>query len=50
MTKLRAINFNYTNRLHLVLVIRNYFDKKNELPQSTSSMNPGQIKIILISS
>ena len=27
MRKLSSINFNYTNRLHLVLVVRAYFDK-----------------------
>ena len=39
MRKLSGINFNNTNRLHLVLVIRIYFDK------NLSYKNPGQIKI-----
>ena len=33
MRKLRGINFNYTNRLHLVLVIRIYFDKDLNYPK-----------------
>ena len=44
MRKLSGINFNFTYRLHLVLVIRIW------LSRSTSSKNPDQTKIILISS
>ena len=46
MTKLSGINFNNTNRLHLVLVIRIYFDNNFNCPKIyTSSKIPGQIKI-----
>ena len=33
MRKLSGTNFNYTYRLHLVLVIRNYFDKNLIYPK-----------------
>ena len=46
MTKLSGINFNNTNRLHLVLVIKIYFDNNFNFPKVyTSSKTPGQIKI-----
>ena len=46
MAKLSGINFNNTNRLHLVLVIKIYFDNNfNYNKVYTSSMTPGQIKI-----
>ena len=45
MKKLSGINFNNTNRLHLVLVIRIYVDKNLNYPKVyTSSKTPGQIK------
>ena len=46
MKKLSGINFNNTNRLHLVLVIRIYFDNNLNYPKVyTSGKTPGQIKI-----
>ena len=46
MTKLSGINFNNTNRLHLVLVIKIYFDSNCNYPKVyTSSKTPSQIKI-----
>ena len=33
MRKLSSINFNYTYRLQLVIVIRNYFDKNLIYPE-----------------
>ena len=46
MTKLSGISFNSTNRLHLVLVIKIYFDNDFNYPKVyTSSKTPGQIKI-----
>ena len=46
MTKLSGINFNNTNRLHLVLAIRIYFDKRLNYPKVyKSSKTPGHIKI-----
>ena len=46
MTKLSGINFNNTNRFHLVLVIRIYFDNNfNYLKVYTTSKTTGQIKI-----
>ena len=46
MTKLSGINFNNTNRLHLVLVIKIYFDNNFNCPKVyISSKTPGQIKI-----
>ena len=45
MTKLSGINFSNTNRLHLVLVIKIYFDNNFNYPKVyTSSKTPGQIK------
>ena len=44
MRKFSGINFINTNRLHLVQVIRIYFDKNLNLI-STSSANLGEIKI-----
>ena len=46
MTKLSGINFNNTNRLHLVLVIKIYFDNNFNYPKVyAGSKTPGQIKI-----
>ena len=46
MTKFSGINFNHTNRLHLVLVIRISFDDNFNYPKVyTSSKTPGQLKI-----
>ena len=50
MRKLSSINFKYAYRLHFVVVIRIYFEKKINLPQSTNSKNPSQIKNIFTSS
>ena len=46
MKTLSGINFNNTNRFHLVLVIGIYFDNNFNYPKVyTSSKTPGQIKI-----
>ena len=42
--KLSGINLNYTYRLHLVLIIRIYFDKKFDLSRNTSNKKLDQIK------
>ena len=40
------IDFNYTNRLHLVQILQNLLRQKCNLPRSINSKNPGQMKVI----
>ena len=48
--KLSGINFNYTCRLHLILVIRIYFDIILIYPEIQATRNLIKYKIILVSS
>ena len=50
MRKLSGVNFNYTYRLHLVLVIRIYYDKNLIYPEIQASRMLMKQKIVLTSS